>query len=110
MTAVNEIALAICLAGLAAVAYRWRATIRIWSWEERLGGCVVAAAALSLVLLAVHGVLGMVGMNWNAARLAPTFALVRGYRLYYPAESGPILDHVYGPVSALAFLPATIFR
>ena len=45
----------------------------------------------------------------RCARLAPTFALLYGYDLYYPATEGPITNHVYGPVAAFAFLPATIF-
>lgn len=41
-------------------------------------------------------------------RLAPTFGLVHGYRLYYPPDSGPVLSTLYGPVTALFYLPATI--
>jgi hypothetical protein len=43
---------------------------------------------------------------WNAARFSVTYALAHGYRLYYPAQDGPILGHHYGPVSSLLYLPA----
>src|SRR5207253_1569440 len=58
----------------------------------------------------VTAVVGTLASDWNGSRLAPIFALVRGYRLYYPATEGPILDTLYGPVAVLAFLPATLFR
>jgi len=41
-------------------------------------------------------------------QLAPTFGLVHGYRLYYPADHGPVLSTIYGPVTALVYLPATL--
>src|SRR4051794_40991944 len=41
-------------------------------------------------------------------RLAPTFALTHGYNVYYPPESGPALSTLYGPVTVLAYLPATL--
>jgi hypothetical protein len=45
---------------------------------------------------------------WNGARLAPTIALAQGHELYQPADHGPILDTIYGPVTALVYLPAAI--
>jgi hypothetical protein len=41
-------------------------------------------------------------------RLAPTFALTHAYHVYYPPESGPVLSTLYGPVTALTYLPATL--
>ena len=41
-------------------------------------------------------------------RLAPTFALTHRYSVYYPPESGPALSTLYGPVTILAYLPATL--
>ena len=101
--------------GLAAVAIpvlalRWRAAAPAWDWLDRLGALCLLPAIGTLSLLAVTIVVGMVRFDWNAARLTPTFALAYGYRLYYPATDGPILSSVYGPVSAFAYLPATIFR
>ena len=45
--------------------------------------------------------------SYNGTRLAPSFGLVHGYRLYYPPADGPVLSTIYGPVTALAYLAAT---
>ncbi len=41
-------------------------------------------------------------------RLAPTFALIHGYHVYYPPDAGPVLSTLYGPVTVLTYIPATI--
>ena len=70
-------------------------------------GLAVLVAVLSpLVILAV--LRGFPGDLEADHRLAPTFALVHGYRLYYPPDSGPALSTLYGPVTALFYLPATL--
>lgn len=46
------------------------------------------------------------GHAWSAARLAPAAGWVRGYRLFYPSGQGPLLVQMYGPVSAMVYLPA----
>ncbi|MFB0561851.1 MAG: hypothetical protein ACETWM_11675 [Candidatus Lokiarchaeia archaeon] len=48
--------------------------------------------------------------HWNANRLAWTFSLIRGYQLYYSADSGPVLSTSSGPLRALIYLPATLFN
>lgn len=45
-------------------------------------------------------------MYWNSPCLAPTFAVYYGYDLYYPFGEGPMLSTMYGPATALAFLPS----
>ena len=45
---------------------------------------------------------------WDASRLAPALGLLRGYGLFPTLEEGPILDYMYGPMAALAFLPAAL--
>ena len=72
--------------------------------------CILLVAVFTFWRLVVTAVLGTLASDWNGSRLAPTFALLYGYQLYYPATEGPITNHVYGPVAALAYLPATIFR
>ena len=47
--------------------------------------------------------------QWNDVRLIPSFSFVSEYDLYALPDSGPILNMVYGPVAALAYLPATLF-
>jgi hypothetical protein len=46
--------------------------------------------------------------SYNGTRLAPTFGLLRGYHLYYQVGEGPLLSTLYGPVTAIFYLPATI--
>lgn len=46
------------------------------------------------------------GIPWNAARLAPSFALVRGLPIYALRDSGAHLGWVYGPVFPLWYAPA----
>ena len=48
--------------------------------------------------------------TFNGTRLGPVFALTRGYSLYYPRESGPILETTYAPIAALFYLPTTALR
>jgi hypothetical protein len=40
-------------------------------------------------------------------RLAPTFAMIHGYQVYYPPDAGPALSTLYGPVTFLTYLPVT---
>lgn len=42
-------------------------------------------------------------VQWNAPRLAPAAALVRGLAIYGTADSGPFLGWFYGPVFPLVF-------
>lgn len=42
-------------------------------------------------------------VQWNAPRLAPAAALVRGLAIYGTADSGPFLGWIYGPVFPLVF-------
>ena len=88
---------------LAAVIWR-RARTR--PLEERLLLALAPAAALA-VLVGLGGfVLEVPQHDWSAARLAQSAALLRGYDLYSPADSGPLLSTLYGPVSVLLYLPA----
>lgn len=45
---------------------------------------------------------------WSACRLAPALAVFHGYPLYSPAETGPINGWLYGPVPAMAWMPAAL--
>jgi len=45
---------------------------------------------------------------FNGTRLAPALGLTRGYGLYYPRNSGPVLETTYGPVTALFYLPTWV--
>jgi len=56
---------------------------------------------LKKILLAPFG-------EWSGARLAWTFSLIRGYKLYYPPDSGPLFSTLSGPLRAIMYLPATL--
>jgi uncharacterized membrane protein YuzA (DUF378 family) len=78
------------------------------SFEHRF---MIAAAPLLVCLmfsLLVYSVIRMPGRDWNAARITPSVALKFGYTLYYPANQGPILNTLYAPITAVAYLPAAL--
>src|SRR5437868_6773651 len=47
---------------------------------------------------------------WNDVRMAVTMAMRKGIAIYSGPAEGPILGHMYGPLSAAAYLPATFFK
>jgi hypothetical protein len=46
--------------------------------------------------------------EWNNVRLAPAFAIARGFEIYSQPAHGAALSTMYGPVSAVSYLPATL--
>ena len=99
-------ALALALAG--GLAWRWRRLWPTWTAAERAAALL---AAPGLFLFALHMVKSpprMLGEDWNAARLAPSVAMTRGYAPYGSPDQGPILNMIYGPVTLLVYLPSAI--
>lgn len=94
-----------CAAGLGIWFLKWK---KDWPLLDRFLASLVAVGFLVLAGICISGILRAPFFGWNGARLAPTFALVNGYRLYYPDGTGPVLNTIYGPVTALAYLPATL--
>jgi hypothetical protein len=93
----------------ALLTWRWRRRGSEWAWVDRVGVVLLVPGVLVFARLVVRLVVGALAVDWNGCRLAPTVALTRGYRLYYPATDGPVLDTIYGPVAALAYLPVALF-
>jgi len=81
-----------------------------WPLPDRLLAALLPAGLIGWLGMTSNSVLQAPFFGWNAARLAPTFALLKGYRLYYPDGDGPVLNTIYGPVTALVYLPATLAR
>lgn len=65
-----------------------------------------AAVAFSTMLWTALCLMPLV--QWNPARLAPSFALSRGLPIYALRDSGTHLGWFYGPVFPLWHLPATL--
>src|SRR5437867_2712854 len=106
----NALAIALTVLSCGMLAWSWRRAARAWGWADRVAAVLLLPPALlTFWLLYSKVVAGAPAIDWNGARLAPTFALAHGYALYYPATSGPILNMVYGPLTPVAFLPAVLF-
>lgn len=84
-----------------------------WGWRRpgarpaERGACVLLPPLL-VALLFVYTETAWLNTRWvwSACRLAPTIGLLHGYPLYSSADSGAINGWLYGPVAALAWLPA----
>jgi hypothetical protein len=70
---------------------------------------VYLAAAASVYLFITYSwhLLNLPYMHYSSDLLAPTFAFAHGYPLYN-IDEGPLIPGIYGPLSKLAFLPATL--
>jgi hypothetical protein len=79
-----------------------------WNYLERFIAASLPVVGLICGHLIISECLDQVFWPINAARLAPIFALTYGYQLYYPADSGPLLSIIYGPLTAFSFLPTTL--
>ncbi len=84
---------------------------RLLSTWNLLDLFVAASASTALLFssgLILKKILSEPLWHWNAHRLAWTFSLMHGYKLYYPADSGPMLSLLAGPLQPLTYLPATL--
>ena len=66
---------------------------------------VALLVALGLTLVRMSAVPHRV---FDAVRVAPAVALAQGHDLYHGPDEGPALDFMYGPGTAIAFLPAAL--
>jgi|SRR5580658_209213 hypothetical protein len=70
----------------------------------------MAAAALVLLLTICHRVLETPLWSFNGSRLMPSFAVARGVNYYILIPpGGPLYSSLYGPLTAIVYLPATLF-
>lgn len=68
--------------------------------------CVCAAAAVATWLWSCFCIFP--AHDWNSVRLAPSFMLRAGISPYPAPLHGPLTTWIYGPVSLLLYLPATL--
>jgi hypothetical protein len=73
---------------------------------DRLGLALLPLALLALALLYAVYVARMPHLDWNAVRVLPSVALIRGWTLYFAPGEGPMTLGHYGPVKDLLYLPA----
>ncbi len=91
-------------------------TFRLWrrlaAWpvdSRRLALFLPVALALLLTMLAykiIHSPFD--DQNWS--RLQRTFLLAHGLPIYFGKDAGPVINSIYGPVAAIAFLPVAFFH
>jgi len=67
---------------------------------------VAGVAAIVALAATLQHVAAVPKSDISASRVVPAVALARGLPLYAGPASGPIIDFMYGPVAAIAFLPA----
>jgi hypothetical protein len=71
----------------------------------------LACAALVLLFTVCHRWLETPLWSFNGSRLMPSFALARGVNYYVLSPpGGPLYNSLYGPLVAVVYLPATLFR
>ena len=71
----------------------------------------MACAALALITTACYRLLRTPFWSANGSRLMPSFALARGLNYYVVSPpGGPLYSSLYGPMVAIVYLPATLFR
>jgi hypothetical protein len=103
-----NLTLSVLFVGAAALGVWFLKWKKDWPLLDRMVAAPLAVGFIALLGMMSSSVLQAPFFGWNAARLAPTFALANGYRLYYPDGVGPVLNTIYGPVTALVYLPAAL--
>jgi hypothetical protein len=85
-------------------------SLRWQGLRQTLHRICLAAAALVLLLGVCHRLLETPLWSFNGSRLMPSFELARGIDYYVLLPpGGPLYSVVYGPLFAIAYLPATLF-
>lgn len=82
--------------------------LRAWPFHYRIVAAVLPFALCLLGWSWTCEVLRVTDLDWNQARLAPLIGLKYGYSLYYPAEDGPVMGAIYGPISYFAYFPSLL--
>jgi len=81
-----------------------------WRLVDRLIMAAFPVCIVFLVAIGLKEVLDSPFHAWETIRLLPSFLIARGFPHYYPPDQGPVLDMMYGPMTAVAYYPVTIFN
>ena len=83
---------------------------RLSAWEFRDRWLAVILVPATMVWMGVFFRLMLLAPFdfWESLRLLPAYILSKGIPLYYPPHSGPVLDMMYGPMTAIAYWPITL--
>lgn len=92
---------------LALAAFACSRTARLPAMERYLYLALPAILLFSLDVIWDQSAANL-NFNWSPVRLAPAFAIKYGEPLYPGVSEGPVSGHIYGPMAALAYLPATV--
>jgi hypothetical protein len=91
-------------AGGVAIGGRWRRD----GWPDAVLAALLPPCAVVVLALAGEQIAAAPTNGWNELRLAPSAALRLGYDLYALPGRGPMLGHIYGPVSPLVYMAAAL--
>ena len=78
------------------------------NWEEQVARGLLPPVMALLVFLLWSNLCGIPAIDWNAARVTPSVALLHGINFYGTITHGPYLGWTYGPVMPLLLLPAAM--
>jgi len=102
----SSILFAGCLVISLIVSLRWYYRAREHPSPESWMAFLVPPALVTMGALLYYRIYSSIFEDWNWIHLQPSFVWAKGLGVYHGAESGPVLNAIYGPVSVLAFAPA----
>lgn len=81
-----------------------------WGFWERAGAVLLTPALLTTAALFFLKIKDALYYDQNWERLQTAFALALGHPIYHYLNEGAILNTIYGPLSIMAYLPATLAK
>jgi len=84
------------------------ARLSSWSMVERFIAASLPTAILIFIAILTREFLEAPFQIWNNIRLLPAFMATAGLPLYFPRDTGPVLDMMYGPFNAYAYVPVAL--
>jgi hypothetical protein len=78
-----------------------------WPLHRRV---ILSVSVLVLIGALACAVLDTPSWSYNGTRLMPSFLLAYGHKVFELHGRGPLYSTLYGPLTYIVYLPATIFR